>query len=144
MVEDREKINKRIKKWKNANPDKVKDQKRRWRERHKEEIKETFDKWKKGSDYIEKMRKYNTKRYNNDKEFREKLKIREIALKEFKQGIIDDRGFECEICHASPENIDLHHIEYDNKIENLILLCRGCHMKVHKGIIDIMKGGIKK
>jgi hypothetical protein len=141
MEDDREKRKKSIKKWKKTNPDKVKEQKRRWRERHKEDIKKTFDKWKRGSDYNEKMRKYGKEKYKNDADFRERLKVRATALKEFKQGIIDERGYRCEICHASPKNIDLHHIEYDNKIENLILLCRGCHMKVHKGIINIMKGG---
>ena len=40
----------------------------------------------------------------------------------------------CELC-GSTQNLDVHHIDenyHNNEITNLMVLCRGCHMKQHK------------
>jgi 5-methylcytosine-specific restriction endonuclease McrA len=39
----------------------------------------------------------------------------------------------CEICGSS-RNIDVHHIDHDyrnNTIDNIMILCRRCHIKIH-------------
>ena len=53
-----------------------------------------------------------------------------------------DRDFNtCQIC-GSTKNVTGHHIidrafgGADNK-DNIVTLCRSCHDKVHKGLIDI-------
>lgn len=55
-----------------------------------------------------------------------------------------ERGNKCEVCKNQPKILDVHPPEYKNKKECLLLVCRGCHMKIHKGIIKVkeMKGGI--
>lgn len=47
-------------------------------------------------------------------------------------------GDKCEICGSST-NIDVHHIDFNwknNSIDNLQVVCRSCHMKIHnpKGV----------
>lgn len=40
---------------------------------------------------------------------------------------------ECENCHST-KNLEVHHIDYDrtnNEIDNLKLLCKSCHKKIH-------------
>ena len=44
----------------------------------------------------------------------------------------------CEICHK--QAVDLHHIDYKSQLgkddaDNLIALCRKCHMDIHAGKI---------
>lgn len=42
----------------------------------------------------------------------------------------------CEIC-GSTTNVDVHHIDgnfSNNNIDNLMLLCRSCHMKAHRNV----------
>lgn len=42
--------------------------------------------------------------------------------------------YECELC-GKTQNLDVHHIDGDyqnNKIDNLMVLCRSCHMKQHR------------
>ena len=45
-----------------------------------------------------------------------------------------DTDTACKICGAT-KNIDIHHIDgniQNNSLENLIALCRSCHMKQHR------------
>jgi 5-methylcytosine-specific restriction endonuclease McrA len=49
-------------------------------------------------------------------------------------------GNECACCQ-SKENLNVHHINYDNlgneKLEDVVLLCKGCHIKAHKGKLRV-------
>lgn len=48
--------------------------------------------------------------------------------------LIEQREVRCAIC-GSTENVDIHHkdgIAQNNNSDNLILLCRSCHMKAHR------------
>lgn len=50
--------------------------------------------------------------------------------------LIDEREKVCEIC-GSTKNIDVHHKDGDfhnNSKENLMLVCRSCHMKLHRPV----------
>ena len=47
--------------------------------------------------------------------------------------LIENREMKCEIC-GSTNNIDVHHIDgnyRNNKPENLQIVCRSCHLKIH-------------
>jgi hypothetical protein len=123
-----------VNQWKKKNPEKVKEQKSRWRKKHKEDILKTFDKWKeKNPKYYEKMKIYaSTYRGQNE----EQVKIRQEAQKQFKESLIKQRGKNCQICNSIPKKLDLHHIEYENKPNKVLLLCRSCHMLLHKNNRD--------
>ena len=123
-----------IKEWKKKNPNKVKAQKQRWREKHKKDINKTFTKWKNKTDFYKKMRKYskNYREVNKEKE-----KLRKYAYYHLKEVLIKERGFKCEYCKTTSKSLDLHHIEYNNEKNKILLLCRSCHMKIHKGFIDL-------
>jgi 5-methylcytosine-specific restriction endonuclease McrA len=61
-------------------------------------------------------------------------------VKAQKEGKIRD-GYVCQIC-GSEEHVEGHHIvdvQYGgaSSSDNIITLCKKCHMKVHKGQIDI-------
>jgi 5-methylcytosine-specific restriction endonuclease McrA len=45
------------------------------------------------------------------------------------------KGEQCVECGAT-EDIEVHHVDGDrlnNRLENLVPLCHGCHVKVHSG-----------
>ena len=48
--------------------------------------------------------------------------------------LIENRPKVCEICGAT-NNVDIHHKDgnhHNNTYENLMLVCRSCHMKLHR------------
>lgn len=61
--------------------------------------------------------------------------ISSLKWKNFKQDIIDERGASCEECRKPCDKLDLHHKTYDRLFnegrEDVVLLCRSCHEKVH-------------
>lgn len=61
--------------------------------------------------------------------------LKSPAWKEFKRGIIKDRGDACENCGAKPKQLDLHHKTYARLFKELpcdvMLLCRPCHDSHH-------------
>ena len=69
---------------------------------------------------------------------------RKEAYKFLREKIINERGNKCEVCQNTPKKLDLHHTEYRNERKFILLVCRGCHMKIHKGIIKLnsLEGGI--
>jgi hypothetical protein len=47
--------------------------------------------------------------------------------------------YKCEIC-KSEKNLHIHHINKnhkDNRIENLIVVCKNCHWKIHKNKLNV-------
>ena len=71
----------RIKRWKKANPEKVKEEKKRWRERNREKLGEKKDRWKEANP--EKMKEYR-KRYREGKNARQEVdekRLRETTRK---------------------------------------------------------------
>lgn len=51
--------------------------------------------------------------------------------------------YTCQVC-GSKEQVEGHHIldyQYGGAadIDNIVTLCRNCHKKVHKGVINILK-----
>lgn len=50
--------------------------------------------------------------------------------------LIEDREKVCEIC-GSTKNVDIHHKDgnhHNNESDNLMLVCRSCHMKLHREV----------
>jgi hypothetical protein len=81
-----------------------------------------------GENYKEYQRKYHNI-YDKNKG-REKYLIRQKAYALFRRNIINMRKV-CENCN-SDFNLELHHKEYINKPESVIILCRKCHKTFHK------------
>lgn len=48
---------------------------------------------------------------------------------------LDDVGYRCRVCKQS-KDLQVHHLTYDHVghewLEELIVLCRGCHQSVHE------------
>ncbi len=65
-----------------------------------------------------------TKHINSDRWARRRLRA------------IDEVGGVCQVC-GSTDRIQVHHLSYDNlgneKPEDLLVVCRECHRKVHEG-----------
>jgi 5-methylcytosine-specific restriction endonuclease McrA len=51
--------------------------------------------------------------------------------------IIEARGAMCEWCGVDGEDLELHHITYENLgdelDDELVLLCKQCHVRAHGG-----------
>lgn len=107
-----------------------------------------------------KHREYNQKRYwekrslilSKSQAYRDKMKGNpqwraKQVLKSTKYNEIRNFGQErrfivkpnCEVCKVSSDNLLIHHIDGegwgtqlpDNRLENLITLCKSCHYKIH-------------
>lgn len=55
--------------------------------------------------------------------------------KAYRNKCLEEKGTDCQIC-SSRENIVAHHINgdrSDNRLQNLIPVCRVCHGKIHVG-----------
>jgi len=112
LKKDSDYYNRRTRIWKRLNPEKARKYYLKWEKKH-------------GKKYI---RKYQ-KRYRNIPRVKEKYKIRQYANRWFRQEIIKEKK-QCEMCN-SIENLELHHKEYNKNKEEIILLCRKCHRKIH-------------
>ena len=124
---------------------------KRYREKYPKKIKEqnkkNNEKWrKKNPNYQKDYNKNNFKYtiYQNkyhkkyDKEIgREKYLIRQLAYYSLRKKLISLRKV-CEFC-GSNKNLEMHHNEYINDLQFLILLCRKCHKALHKGEINKME-----
>ena len=98
-----------------------------WKRLHPKKAREYYLKWAKkhGKEYI---RKYQ-KKYHSIPRVKEKCKIRQYAYKSFRQKIIKEKKH-CEMC-CSVENLEMHHKKYNKNKEEIMLLCRKCHRKLH-------------
>jgi len=85
-----------------------------------------------------KKRKKKSKKRINKRKRDYNAYIKSVKWRNFKKAILKDRGYYCELCGDKFLNLDLHHIHYDNFKKELpgdvLLLCRGCHFKLHKVI----------
>ena len=99
----------------------------------KEKFKEYWEKWyvKHGEQHRERARKY----YQEHKEQYKKRDKGEDKLKQkmrcYAKYHIKNKKEECSIC-KSIENLDVHHIKYDENPKNWIILCRSCHLILHE------------
>jgi len=76
--------------------------------------------------HIKKVMEYSKKNYYK---YKEKYKIRQYTSKKFRLEMIKQYK-SCQKC-GSKKNLELHHIHYSRKREDLMLLCRVCHNKEH-------------
>ena len=111
--ENKEKIDKRNKKWRLENPKKVK----KWRLNNPEKI----EKWTKENPekFKECLKKY--RRNNPEKEKAQRLANKYIKI---------PKNQLCEICKKKLTK-DKHHPNYSKPLE-VIFLCRKCHKELHK------------
>ena len=85
----------------------------------------TGQKWNKGLKHIDK-----TSRYSLEDILQENINYKSSDLKE-RLVATSLKKNECEVCGYA-ENLELHHINgnsYDNRLENLQILCPNCHAK---------------
>ena len=52
--------------------------------------------------------------------------------------------FKCQECGIKGISLDVHHkvpflISFDNSLNNLITLCRSCHMKIERGLQNVIR-----
>jgi len=61
-----------------------------------------------------------------------------MMMPEYRQKAIEEYGEECQVCGRT-SNVEVHHRDGDrtnNRLENLIPMCRGCHTRVHRGRLE--------
>ena len=75
-------------------------------------------------------------RERHKKELNEINLIRLFAVRKLKPFLICKYGG-CQLC-KSTEKLEIHHIKYTNEWEDVMLLCRKCHLNIHT------EGGVKK
>jgi len=145
-IKNREIILKKVKVYNLKNKEKLKSYKHEYYIKNKEKHLLNCEKWKKENE--DKVRKYKRKWYhnnsknvidtarelrNNNKNVRNKANIRNYSNRNgFKNNIIKKRGSRCEMCGITTKYIDLHHKEYKNKEDCVLLLCKKCHGKIHR------------
>ena len=63
-----------------------------------------------------------------------------------RQYVLHRDGYRCRYCHTSKAKFHVHHLESrktgGDRPDNLVTLCKACHEKYHKGLIDL--SGIRK
>lgn len=92
-------------------------------------------KWKKN--HPEKYKEINKNYFRKHKaKIIDKHRVRNNAYKFFRKRILLERKV-CEKC-GSNKNLDLHHKEYINKPDKVMLLCRLCHTELHN---KLKRGG---
>jgi len=78
-----------------------------------------------------KINKSQSKYYWNNKErILEKGRIRALSYYHYKIKLLKEKKC-CERC-KSKEKLELHHKEYKNELNCLMLLCKKCHTKIHQ------------
>ena len=64
-------------------------------------------------------------------------KYRAVTRNYFKKKLIQEINC-CELCR-SKDNLDLHHKKYINKRDNVMIVCRLCHSKLHSKEREALK-----
>ncbi len=96
---------------------------------HKEKREKSFS-------YCKKCRKEYDRIYRFEN--LDKCRVREECRK-LRKDIIETRNNQCELC-GDEDNLQVHHITYDNSPENLLVVCRSCHQKIHKIQLNTIGG----
>lgn len=128
--------------WRQKNPEKVKEYNRKYRERCRKWLKEW--RWKnpiKVREYYKRRDKRKQAEYVGkwEQNHHEKVKdfkrqhIENIRFNGEKLKVLE-RDKTCVVC-GSRSKLCIHHIDLDNHnncLENLVLLCSGCHQRLHR------------
>ena len=61
-----------------------------------------------------------------------------------KSAVLSRDNYTCQICGAKQAKLEVHHIRLrseggSNRMDNLVVLCKDCHAKVHTGELDFTK-----
>lgn len=132
-MENKEKTLKKEKgteKYYKDNPEKAKKRASKRYYENKEEALEKNREYRKNNP--DKIKKHN-KKYRDNPDNKVKINLRarhyQNGLREHK---IREKG-SCEICD-SKESLELHHMEYKEDSEQVRVLCKKCHNKIHRKI----------
>jgi hypothetical protein len=131
--ERKKRISERVKLWRLNN---LEECRRKDREKYK---KNKVDKKRTSLDYYYEHKKevlnYQIKRwskkYAGDSAFQEKRRLRDKSRMDVKGKMLNLQGCVCSMC-GSGEDLQRHHPSYSST--DFIVLCRGCHNKVHEEI----------
>ncbi len=137
--ENKNKILKYSKKYREENKDKISKYSKKYREENMDKFRNYDKKRNKTEKRKSWSKKYNKKYSEENKDKiknykKSKREVIRIASKPLKKILISEKGY-CNKC-CSKENLELHHIKYINSIENVILLCKNCHVKEHNKLFD--------
>ena len=61
---------------------------------------------------------------------------KEVTMSEYRRKCLEQKGDECLICEDESKAVVVHHIDGDDSndsLENLMPVCRPCHMSIHAG-----------
>lgn len=126
-IKNRERILKRQAEYRKRNREKLRQKAKEYYLKHKEECIARSHRSKKSREWIKTEKgKLFLRRYYL--EHKEEWRIRSLT-----QYYLAKTKKQCIIC-GSRENLEFHHLSYDNPM-NVIVLCRSCHRKLHKGEI---------
>ena len=115
--------------WREDNKDKTKVSDKKWGDKNKGKVKVKNKIYK--EKHKERINKWRTNGKLNPIGCM-KIKVRNEAHRGFKQLIIEKRGRNCEKCGVSPKSIILHHEEYRNEEDCVLLVCKPCHNILHE------------
>ena len=112
--------------WRENNPEKQKKLTETWQRKNQERMRKVEKRWRKDNPEKEKEK---VKRYR--KKYPEKAKAHNYANNVLRKKILEERKV-CEKC-GSNKNLELHHKRYENNKKAILLLCKKCHLKIHRG-----------
>lgn len=128
------------KKWRKKNIDKISEREKRYKRSHRKRervVKRIYYLKHKEEDH-ERRRKLNLKnpelRKKHYKKWykknKNKIKAHNYAFNHRKE-IMESLG-NCCFCCGATEKLHIHHINYTNNLEDMLLLCLDCHAKQHR------------
>lgn len=75
------------------------------------------------------MREYR-KNYQQSPRFKEKRRLKDFARYSLRKQILERDKNKCVYCGSS-ERLELHHKKYTRKLEDVVTICKRCHLKIH-------------
>lgn len=103
---------------------------KKYRENHREHRRKYNNKWR--QEHLNHARDY-SRNYKKRPIIKERINLRNYAYKHFKDKMVKEIG-KCQLNLENCEidrHLEIHHKEYNNNQESLMLVCRKCHHDFH-------------
>lgn len=142
---NKKRISKKHKEYYKKNIERIKAMTKKWAKENEEKVKKyrIYNYKKNREDYIKRNKNWVIKNKEKSKEYhknymrelrktkreKEMMKIRDYAYNHLKP-ILIKRYNGCKKC-GSKNKLEIHHIKYTNKLEDVMILCIKCHKKIH-------------